>query len=41
MIQIQPQYLHKAQWENLALRENLSFEALELSVPPLLYGAFE
>ena len=41
MIQIQPLYLHKAQWEALALRENLSYEALELSEPPLLDGAFE
>lgn len=41
MILIQPQYVQQNQWEALAQRENLSYEVLELSVPPLLYGAFE
>ena len=41
MIQVQPQYAQKAQWEALALREDLSYEALELSMPPLLGGDWE
>lgn len=39
MIQIQPQYAQRSQWEALAQRENLAYEALELSGPPLLDGA--
>lgn len=38
MIRIQPQYAQRSQWEALAQRENLAYEALELSVPPLLDG---
>lgn len=38
MIQIQPQYARRSQWEALAQRENLAYEALEFSVPPLLDG---
>ena len=33
MIQLQPQYAHRHQWEELAQRENLSYEVLELSMP--------
>lgn len=35
MILIQPQYVQQNQWEALAQRENLSYEVLELSAPPL------
>ena len=39
MIQIQPQYAERVQWEALARRENLAYEALEFSISPLLDGA--
>ena len=36
MIQIQPRYEQKTAWTAFAERQGLSFEALELSMPPLL-----
>ena len=33
MIQLQPQYAHRHQWEELAQREGLTYEVLELSMP--------
>ena len=36
MIRIQPQCAEREKWESLAQREALAYEALELSMPPML-----
>ena len=38
MIRIQPQYGQRELWDELARREDLAYEALELSLSPLLEG---
>lgn len=38
LLRIQPQFSHYAQWARLAQRESLFYEALELSMAPMLDG---
>lgn len=36
LLRVQPRFAQSAQWESLARRENLFYEVLELSMPPML-----